>query len=229
VDSLEIEVKRKVSNAPLHHLDTFRALIACGVLDWVFHRPFQNRYFEECHRRGVYREGRISRALPADPDLQAELEKDIASYPIYRTNEIAQRADELSNRMENALKVLAVPHQDDSDYCYVTALRPKDLHTVLAAFKQVFAKSIALKVDLWRKGGVMDYIWAVPLTNGAENWDSRLMGLEHDYPKGHRGEVAMCLHPAVQVTQSASVRGPGRGEDEKETVVLGKGLVLLRR
>ncbi|MCJ1394141.1 hypothetical protein MMC18_007019 [Xylographa bjoerkii] len=228
VDSLSIEVKRKAWNIPVGYLDTFRALIACGVLEWVFRRPLQNRYFEECRQRGVYNEGRIRRALPEDPDSQAQIEKDAASYPSVRKKEITQRADELSDRMENSLKALILQPYDDSDCYYVSGLPPEDLEAVLAALKQVFEKSIALKVDLWRKGGVVDYIWSVPLTDKTENWDPRLMDLEHDHPKGHRGQVAMCLHPAVQVTQSASARGLGRCEDEKETVILGKGLVILR-
>ncbi|MCJ1399908.1 hypothetical protein MMC11_003111 [Xylographa trunciseda] len=169
-----------------------------------------------------------SLALPHDPEFQAQIENDAASYPFFRIQEIKQRAGELSMRLENALQALAVPYEDESDCCYLTGLQPEALKTVLAVFKEVFEKSIALKVDLWRKGGVVDYIWAVPLTDGTENWDPLLMELEYDYAKGHRGEVAMCLHPAVQVTQSASVRGLRAGGDERETVVLGKGLVVLR-
>ena len=165
-------------------------------------------------------------ALPADPDFQAQIEKYAANYPFFRKEEITQRAKELSVRMENALQALVLP--EHSAGYHVTSLSPDDLDDFLATAKQVFEKSIALKVDLWRKGGVVDYIWTVPSTAGTENWDPRLMELEHDYPKEHRGEVAMCLHPAVQVTQSASVRGLSGCEDEKETVVLGKGLVILQ-
>ncbi|MCJ1383227.1 hypothetical protein MMC17_006865 [Xylographa soralifera] len=226
VEPLSIEVKNIARDECLGCLNTFRALIACGVTEWVFHTPLQNRYFEECRQRGIYNERRISRALPDDPDFQAQIEKDVASYPFFRKEEIKQRAYELSDRMENALQGLVLP--EHSDGYYVTSLPPKDLQVFLATLKQVFEKSIALKVELWRKGGVVDYIWAVPSTDETENWDPRLMELEHDYSKGHRGEVAMCLHPAVQVTQSASVRGLSGREDERETVVLGKGLVILR-
>ena len=128
--------------------------------------------------------------------------------------------------MESNLQALVLPEYSD-DY-YMTCLSPEDFDVFLATVKQVFEISIALKVDLWRKGGVVDYIRTVPLAAGIKNWDPRLMELEHEYPKGQHGEVAMCLHPAVQVTQSASVRGPSGCEEQIETVVPGKGLVVLR-
>ena len=61
VNLLSIEVQKIQSTRYLGYLDTFRALIACAVMEWVFNTPLQNRYFEECRQRGVYNEGRISR------------------------------------------------------------------------------------------------------------------------------------------------------------------------